>query len=279
MKTKKNVNPVQKTYKQTRQNLQRAVKTAIKYGLRQISIPTIPKKITQGSINRLSKLLEEQKHINKGAAKKYNRPKKYRKITVDYYYTDTTGKRTKVGTQTITLNKYSDKKVHEVDITDYKAFLESLERQDLQEKMRELGNLMKMSKEESDILRKLGDTFEGTDITQHEGQSMLGDGSVRMLGQKDEVDKAINRLTVIVGTTKLSPEIQSKVNKVLELAQEATTYYKNDSELRALINKIKTMITDIDKDLNGKETDENTIKSKLQEAFFDDIQRRGNKLK
>jgi hypothetical protein len=39
------------------------------------------------------------------------------------------------------------------------------------------------------------------------------------------------------------------------------------------------MIIDIDKELNGKETDENTIKTKLQEAFFDKIQNRGNNLK
>lgn len=233
-------------YLLARRRLMSSIKTGEKYGLKTVSLPDKPKRITQKSINRLNKLNERQK--------KYNliRPR-IKSVTIKYYYKDASGKNVEIATQSVKLDIPTRFKTHRIQVKDYESFINAQKRQETIHKLEDIGKLINVSKYDTGMLTKAGasgiEAFKG--LLKYKGQSMLGEYSVRMKTQRSELDASIERLKYAIGKNEISEDIREDVDDIIKDYEEARTYYKTDEELDALIEKMERAIVQVDLAING----------------------------
>ena len=257
-------------YKSARNRLKSSIKTGEKYNLKTVSLPEKPKRITQGSINRLNKLNEQQK--------KYNaiRPR-VKTVTIKYYYKDASGKNVEIATQSVELDIPTRFKTHRIQVKDYESFINAQKRQETIHKLEDIGKLISVSKYESEMLTISGNkgiaALRG--LTIHDGHSMLGEDSTRQGEQRDKLDDQIDRLSNVIRTNKLSSELSAKVDEIIKDYEEARTYYRTDTELDAIIEDMERAIIEADLEINGLTSI--PLKEREKIDVFNKIQKNGSK--
>ena len=233
-------------YKSARNRLKSSIKTGKKYNLKTVSLPDKPKKITQGSINRLNKLNEQQKKINA------IRPR-IKTVTIKYYYKDASGKNVEIATRSIKLDTPTRFKTHRIQVKDYASFINAEKRQETVHKLEDIGKLINVSKYDTGMLTKAGasgiEAFKG--LLKYKGHSMLGEDSVRMKTQRSELDARIERLKYAIGKNDIDDDIREDIDDIIKDYEEARTYYRTDEELDALLEKMERAIIQVDLEING----------------------------
>lgn len=212
-----------KEYNKVRRNLKNAIKTAEKYSANTVSIPDRPKRITKGSINRLQKLLEKQKKINKVIPKNLT-------VTLKYYYKDKKGKTHLLATEEVKTNKPERFKTKRVNIKNIGEFVNRVKMEQLEDKLGRIGDF---------LYKRI-----------HPG---LGEGSEREEYQQARAAIYKNYLDFVqMDTHDMPEEGRRKVEEIVDIIAKIENYYHTKEALEKLEDQLEKKIAELDVILNKK---------------------------